>query len=167
MTTQKNNDEIGWNEPLPPPKEFELLPEGDAQFEVLKLERVRKDMGKLGTCNVAVLHLLVASYSGGDSQPMECNLPLHTKTVFKLYQFFAAIGQYTHGDVENGKPFTPNWAKVVGQQGNCVLKHRAWAGKDGKERKSPDIDVFLDESGRTRASDAPRKVGPASDNLAF
>lgn len=158
--------EIGWGDALPPPKEFELLPEGDAQFEVLKFERVRKEMGKLGTCNVGVLHLLVASFNGGEAQPVECNLPLHEKTVFKLYQFFAAIGQYTHGDVENGKPFVPNWGKVTGTTGNCVIKHRKWTGRDGKDKTGSEVDVFLDANGRTRASDPARTVGKA-DGLAF
>ena len=67
--------EIGWGDALPPPKEFELLPEGDAQFEVLKIERARKEMGKLGTCNVAVLRWLcgVATMPWGEpSQASSC-----------------------------------------------------------------------------------------------
>lgn len=163
MSEQKD---IGWGDALPPPKEFELLPEGDAQFEVLKIERARKEMGKLGTCNVAVLSLLVASFNGGDPAPVEVNLALHPKTVFKIYQFFAAIGQYNHGDVENGKPFTPNWSKVTGQSGNCVIKHRKWTGRDGKEKVGFDVDAFLDADGRTRAGDEKRTVGKA-DNLNF
>lgn len=156
--------EFGWNDALPPPREFELLPEGDAQFEVLKLERARKDMGKLGEVNVAIVTLLVASYAAGaEPQSVECNLPLSPKTVFKLYQFFASIGQYKHGDVESGKPFTPNWSKIVGKTGNCVVKHRTWKGRDGADRKGNEIDAFLDDQGRTRASDQPRTVGATEE----
>lgn len=162
-----SDKELGWNDALPPPQEFALLPEGDAQFEVLKLERARKTMGKLGEVNVGVVTLLVASYApGAESDTIECNLPLSPKTVFKLYQFFAAIGQYKHGDVESGKPFTPNWAKVVGCTGNCVIKHRKWTGRDGAEKTGHEVDAFLDAEGRTRASDDPRKVGPP-DQISF
>jgi len=156
-----DNETWNWDEPLPEPKEFEILPEGDAEFEVLKVDRARKEMGKLGTVNVAIVKLLVTSLvsKGADPKTVEENLPLSPKVVFKLYQFFASIGQYQHGDVENGKPFRPNWAKVAGATGLCVVKHRPWTGKDGVERKSEQIDTFLDEKGRTRASDKPRAVG--------
>lgn len=165
--------DFGWDEALPPPREFALLPEGDAKFEVLKLERVRKDMGKkLGTCNVAVLSLLVTSYIDPENPlPIEVNLPLSHLIVFKLYQFFAAIGQYTHGDVEAGKPFQPNWNEVVGSTGLCVVKHRPWKGRDGVERHDNDIEAYLDDQGRTRATDDPRVVGgqeaAGADNLQF
>jgi hypothetical protein len=160
MTTET----FDFNEPLPPPQDFANLPEGDAEFEVLKLDRARKEMGKLGTVNVAIVKLLVTSLAEKcDPQPVEVNLPLSPKVVFKLYQFFAAIGQYNHGDVESGKPFTPNWGKVVGSTGLCVVKLRAWKGKDGNERKSPEVDTFLDDKGRTRASDSPRAVGNAAN----
>jgi hypothetical protein len=159
------NETFDWKDSLPPPKEFDLLPEGDAEFEVLKLDRARKEMGKLGTVNVAIVKLLVTSMiAQTDPQPVEVNLPLSPKTVFKLYQFFAAIGQYKHGDVESGTPFTPNWSKVVGATGLCVVKHRPWKTKDGQERKGADIDVFLDEHGRTKASDKPRAVGKTESN---
>ncbi len=167
-----HNDGFDWNAELPPPKEFEILPEGDAEFEVLKLERARKEMGKLGTVNVAILTLMVKSQvdQKADSKTIETNLPLSPKTVFKLYQFFASIGQYTHGEVENGKPFTPNWAKIVGKGGYCVIKHHPWKDRNGKERFSEEVVAFLDSKGRQRASDQPREVGASAepaDNLKF
>lgn len=167
--SEEHNDGFDWNSELPPPKEFEILPEGDAEFEVLKLERARKEMGKLGTVNVAIVTLMVKSLVDpkADSKTITSNLPLSPKTVFKLYQFFASIGQYNHGDVENGKPFTPNWAKVAGKGGYCVIKHRPWKGKDGVERFSEEIDAYLDSKGRQRASDEPREVGAPQDNLKF
>lgn len=160
--------EIGWDDELPPPQEFKLLPEGDAKFEVLKLDRIRKEMGKLGMVHCGVVTLLVSSLVDPDiTETLEENLPLSQKTVFKLYQFFAAIGQYAHGDVEAGKPFKPNWGKVVGEQGYCVIEHHPWKGKDGAERKSPQVACYLDAQGRARASDEARVIEVAEDNLQF
>jgi hypothetical protein len=158
MTEAK--EEFGWSDALPPPQERQMLPVGDAEFEVLKMERARKEMGKLGMVNVAILNLMVKSLEDESiTSNVECLLPLSSKVVFKIYQFFASIGQYDHGDVENGKPFAPDWTKVVGSTGLCVIKHRAWKGKDGAERTSTEIDMFLDPKGRARASDKPRAVG--------
>lgn len=160
---------FGWNDELPPPQEYKTMPEGDAQFEVLKLVRARRDFGKLGTCNIADVTLRVASYADADNpQEIEVALALHPKMAFKHYQFFAAIGMYKHGDVEAGKPFRPDWPKIVGKVGLCTIKHREWKGKDGATRKSADVDLFLDDQGRSRASDKPRAVGaPAADNLTY
>jgi hypothetical protein len=167
--SEEHNDGFDWNAELPPPKEFELMPEGDAEFEVLKLERTRKEMGKLGTVNVAIVTLMVKSLVDpkADSKTIEDKLSLHPKTVFKLYQFFASIGQYNHGAVENGKPFTPNWAKIVGKGGYCVLEHNKWIGRDKKEHVNEQVSAYLDSKGRQRASDEPREVGAPQDNLKF
>lgn len=158
----ENTDTFDWNAPLPPPQERVTLPEGDAKFEVLDLKRERKEMGKLGTVNVAVVTLLVTSLVAPEaSDKMEENLPLSPSMVWKLYQFFASIGQYQHGDVEGGKPFTPNWGKVKASEGFCTIKMRDWTTKKGEARKSPQIDQFLDAQGRARASDEPRPIGDA------
>ena len=163
-----NEKEIGWDDELPPPEEKKLLPEGDAKFEVLKIERVRKEMGKLGTVNCGVVTLLVTSLVDPDcDETLEENLPLSQKTVFKLYQFFAAIGQYEHGDVENGKPFRPQWNKVVGEMGYCTIGHRSWDGKDGTRRTAAQVAAYLDAQGRSRASDQPRTVEVGGDDLQF
>jgi hypothetical protein len=152
--------EFGWNDALPPPQEKKVMPEGDAEWEVLKLERARKPMGKLGTVNTAVLTLLVTSLEDPTcSEKMEENLPLAPSMSWKLYQFFASAGQYAHGDVEKGKPFTPNWGKVEGATGLCTIVHREWERKDKTKAKSPQIGAYLDDKGRSRASDEPRAVG--------
>jgi len=160
MTEAK--EEFGWNDALPPPKERQILPVGDAEFEVLKMDRARKELGKLGMVNVAVLSLMIKSLEDDSiTETVECLLPLSSKVAFKLYQFFASIGQYNHGDVENGKPFAPNWSKVVGSTGLCTIKHRAWKGRDGADRTSAEVDLYLDAKGRARLSDKPRAVGVA------
>lgn len=163
MTEEK---ELGWDDALPPPQAFELLPEGDAEFEVLGIQRGRKEMGKLGICNVATATLLVAPYNPGKQQRMDVNLPLHATVVFKTYQFFASIGLYQHGDAESGKELRPDWTNAIGKTGLCVIKHRTFKKKSDPEGtatgRSHEVDCFLDEKGRSRMSDKPRAVGPTA-----
>lgn len=159
MTEEK---EYGFDEALPPIQEKKVMPEGDAEFEVLKFERARKAMGKLGTINTGVVTLLVKSLVDPEcTETFDENLPLAPSMAWKVYQFFASIGQYKHGDVESGKPFVPNWAKVAGATGLCTIKHREWERKDKTKAVSPQIGVYLDERGRSRVSDEPRAVGQA------
>lgn len=161
MTDEK---EYGFEDAMPPIQEKKILPVGDAEFEVLKFERARKPMGKLGTINTGVVTLLVRSLVDPDcTEKLEENLPLAPSMAWKVYQFFASIGQYKHGDVEAGKPFTPNWAKVEGATGLCTIQHREWERKDKTKAMSPQIGAYLDDQGRSRASDEPRAVGPQSE----
>jgi len=140
----KDPDQLGWDDAIEEGEGFVVLPEGPASFEVLKLDRARKEMGKLGTCNVGVAKLLITHTESGETATKDVNLPLHRKVQFKLYQFFTAIGQRKHGDEG---PFVPNWAKVVGGTGLCELSHRTWAGKDGKEHLDFDVEKFLEPGG--------------------
>lgn len=150
------SDNMGWNDALPPMEQHGLPVKGDAQFEVLSFRKAREDVKDCGECNVAVLTLLVAPFAHGAKQEkVEDKLVLHKKWAWKLYQFFASIGQYKHGDVDNGKPCTPDWNKVVGSSGNCVVEHTP-GRKEGQF--FPRL-VYLDENGRSRASDQPREVG--------
>ena len=147
MTTDKGNpDELGWDDEIEPGGEFKILPEGLAQFEVLKFDRARKEKGKLGTCNVAALKMVFTHQETGETATKDVELPLHRMLQFRLYQFFTAIGQRKHGD---DGPFAPNWAKVVGETGYCEIKHRSWTGQDGKERTDYEPDKFLSEEEAT------------------
>ena len=139
--TEKNTEVFGWDDPIEKGAEFPVLPEGTATFEVLKIERARKEMGKLGTCNVALLTLLVTSDENGETATFIENLPLHRKTQFKLFQFFSSIGMRQHG---NDAPFVPNWGKVSGTTGSCKIGIREWKGKDGETHKSNEVVKYLD-----------------------
>lgn len=158
MSENKGNpDELGWDDEIEPGDGFQVLPEGLAQFEVLKFDRSRREMGKLGMINVAILRLMLTSSESGETATREVKLPLHRKVQFKLYQFFTAIGQRKHG--QDG-PFAPDWTKVVGSTGFCEIKHRRWTGKDGKERIDDEPEKFLSEEEAAGAT-------PGGDNLKF
>ncbi len=156
---KRDPDHLDWDSPIEPGNAFVVLPEGLAEFEVLKFAPVRKEMGKLGVCNVAVVTLLLKSAVDGTEDTKDVNLPLHRKMQFKLYQFFTAIGQRKHGDEE---AFVPNWKAVEGETGKCMIKHRAWTGRDGKERTDYDVEAFLTEE-EASAPAGDRKF----DNLPF
>ncbi|NCC51354.1 MAG: DUF669 domain-containing protein [Spartobacteria bacterium] len=151
------NEAFGWDDEVEEGSGFVLLPEGPARFTVTKFERARKAMGKLGTCNVAMLTLECTSEDTGDKATVTCNLPLHRVVQFKIFQFFTAIGQRKHGD----GAFVPNWAEVPGASGRCEISTREWVGKDGAKKESNDVSKFLE--GPSAAGD----VGDDDDELEF
>lgn len=159
--SEKNKDAFGWGDDLPPPSMFTKLDEGDYKFEVKSLTKARGEVKNLGcTVDIARVTILVVPFGDTEADPVErdIELPLHRKYAWKHYQFFAAIGQYTHGDVEAGKAFRPNWAKIEGRAGWLNVTH-----KPGKQEGKTFEEInFLDENGRTRASDPERKVGKKS-----
>ena len=109
-----------------------LLPEGEAIFTVVKLDRTRKDFGKFGTINVAVVKLMASTLVEGSDAAAEITvqLGLHHDLDWKITQFFTALGQRKHGDEGN---FVPSWGKIVGQTGRCKITHRTYAKKDDKD----------------------------------
>ena len=139
--TKTNPDELGWDDAIEPTV-YTVLPEGPGTFEVLDFSRTRKEKGKLGECNVAVLKLLVEHTESGETATFEEEIPLHKKLAFLILQFFTAIGQREHG--EEG-PFTPNWAKgkIVGASGCCVIGVRTWKKRDGSDASQNEIKTWL------------------------
>lgn len=169
MSEKENNGGFGWDDKIDPQQaERKLLPEGEAIFTVLKLERQRKEFGKYGVQNVAVVTLLVASLvagSEGQEDELQVQLPLVVDLKWKLVQFCTAIGQRKHGETAL---FAPNYAKMEGEMGRCLIEHRPYISK--KERKAAedekreprpfmvaDIAKFL----------APADAADATDNLNF
>ena len=148
-----NPDAMDWDDEIEPGEGFTVLPEGLAQFEVLRFDKAYKEKGKLGMVHVAVLKMLFTHKETGETGTKDVELPLHRKLQFRLYQFFTAIGQREHGD---DGPFAPNWGRVVGELGCCMIKHRTWTGQDGKERTDYEPDKFLspDEVNKEQDGDA-------------
>jgi hypothetical protein len=154
MATEANGG-FGWDDKIDPTeKERVLLPEGVAMFGVIKLERTRGNFSDCGTVNIAKLTLSVTSLVDGapeGPEEIQINLPLVTKMKWKMVQFFTSIGQRKHGDAGE---FQPNWAKVEGETGGCIVAHRDWKKKDGSTIKVNDIAKFT-------------STEEAADNLTF
>lgn len=133
------NDSFDWDDPIDPNEsETVLLPDGPAKFVVIELKRARRDCGKFGTQNVADLKLMVRSENGDESE-IEDGLILCKAMKWKMVQFFTAIGQRNHGD--KGE-FAPNWAKVEGSTGDCIVGHRTFKRRDNTDGSANTISEY-------------------------
>lgn len=161
-TETRNTGAYGWNDEVDTTStgERELLPEGEACFSVVKLERARKEYGKFGTINVAVLTLACSTMVEGSDAKAEIKvqLGLHHDLDWKITQFFTSIGQRKHGD--EGK-FVPNWAQVESSLGRCRIEHRKFAKKSDKPGEKTGITNEIVEFL------APEADKPEEDNLRF
>ena len=139
--SEKSKDGFGWDDKIDPTQSTRvLLPAGPAVFNVMELKRERKEFGKYGVQNIAVVELMVSTMEAGyDAQEMTVNLPLINDLKWKITNFFTSIGQRKHGDAGE---FTPNWAKVVGATGSCVLEHRDYENKRKEKVKICDVKEF-------------------------
>lgn len=115
---------------------FEVLPEGEYEFTVVKFERQRHaGSDKLPSCPKAVLTLDMKGAEGRGQ--VTHNLFLHTKTQGLLSAFFVSIGQGNVGD-----KIKLDWGKVPGATGRAKVTIRKFTKKDGSEGESNDV-TFL------------------------
>ena len=111
---------------------FEVLPEGEYEFTVVKFERQRHaGSDKLPSCPKAVLTLDMKGAEGRGQ--VTHNLFLHTKTQGLLSAFFVSIGQGNVGDT-----IKLDWGKVPGATGRAKVTIRKFTKKDGSEGESND-----------------------------
>ena len=131
--------ELGWEDSIEHDgPDFEVLPEGDYDFEITGLERGRHPGSeKLPPCNKAIVSIKVKGEKGQTT--IKHQLFLHTKTEGLLCAFFIGIGTRKHGE-----KFTMNWPKVVGSKGRCKVYVDKWTNKDGKELTSNKISKFYE-----------------------
>jgi len=134
-----NERELGWEDEIENDSpDFEVLQEGDYDFEIVGFERGRhQGSDKLPPCNKAVLEVKLISGSGKTT--IKHNLFLHTKTEGMLCAFFISIGQRKHGE-----RVTMNWNKVVGSTGKCKIGVRKWKNDKGEELKFNQIIKFYE-----------------------
>ena len=118
--------EIGWDDTITQDaEEFHLVPAGDYQFIVEKFERGRfAGSSKMPPCNMAKLTIKLFD-NVGNITVINHNLMLHTKTEWKLSEFFTAIGQK-----KRGQPLRPDWNRVVGSSGICKVIVKNYNGND-------------------------------------
>lgn len=165
---------FGWNDTVEVPETgFELLPVGPAVFQITKLDRQRKEYGKFGVCNVAVLTFLCSPVEGEGSAEVQSQFALVKALGWKIVKLATACGFRQSGD---GNEIDPRWwGMFEGATGRCEIGHRTFTGKkDGKERKVNEIVDFLapasaaDDSGRLRRDDAAEPASEGDyDNLPF
>lgn len=154
-----NHEGFGWNEKVDVSEiSATLLPEGPAVFQITNLDRQRKEFGRFGTCNVAVMTFLCSPEEGEGSAEIDSQFALVVPLGWKIVQLATACGFRKHGE---GNEIDPRWwGKFEGATGRCMIGHRTYKGKkDGKERTANDITEFL------AAEDAAAPVNP--DNIPF
>lgn len=143
------NDEIS-NEGI----EFIVLPEGIYDFKVQKYERARYNgNANIPPCNQVTVFLEIHS-TVGDTVVKE-NLYLHTKTEWKLCEFFNCIGQK-----EKGKPVRMNWQLVTGATGRAEIEINKYVDKNGKERTNNRVKKFLPKEHQILNNSTPPQYNP-------
>ena len=148
------NGEIGWDGAIEHDSEFQLLPEGDYNFRIVKFERGRHSgSDKLPACNKAILTIELSN--GSMKSTIEHNLFLHSKCEGLLCEFFTAIGQRKHGE-----RLIPKWDQVIGATGTCKVSIREWeSSRDGRKMQSNDIKRFY-EKGHAISAPQPSAAAP-------
>lgn len=154
MSEYMNNEgyELGWdsqieNEGTP----FVVAEPGDYNFTVVNMERARfNGSAKMPPCNQAKLTLRMAMPDGSICD-VKHNLFLHTKTEWKLSEFFLSIGQK-----QKGQKLVPNWNNLIGATGRCKVTKRSFKNKDGRDMETNDIERFYEPE--QHGSDLPYTV---------
>ncbi|HWR19076.1 MAG TPA: DUF669 domain-containing protein [Clostridia bacterium] len=123
--------EFGWDDPIENDgPEYEVLPAGDYDFEVVNFERARHPgSDKLPPCNKAIVHIKITAQDGR-STTIKHNLFLHSITEGMLCSFFSAIGQR-----KKGERATMNWNAVMRSRGRCKIGVKVYEGKEYNEIK--------------------------------
>lgn len=114
---------LNWDSQIQNDSQFTLLPEGPYPFTVKTFERAyHNGSDKIPACPKAVVTLEVDGGSLGTVELRE-NLFLHSRSEWKLCEFFTAIGQRQHGEQHQ-----PNWQALPGARGMCELGQRTYNG---------------------------------------
>lgn len=109
-------------------KEFIILPEGDYNFTINKVERSRTNgSDKLPPCNMVKVSLGITSSEG--NVVIIHNLVLHSKVEWKLSEFFESLGVK-----KKGQPLRMRW-DIVGLSGRCKVGIKFYNGNKYNEIK--------------------------------
>jgi len=136
MENNNVQKELGWEDSIQQDNEFQLLPEGWYNFEVLSFERARHNgSAKLPPCNKAILKLRI--WSEVAEGTIMHNLFLHSSMEGMLCAFFTAVSLRKHGERIN-----MDWSQVIGSIGRCKVGVREWINDKGEKRQSNQITQF-------------------------
>ena len=134
-----NGYELSWDAEIENEgSEFVVAEPGDYDFTVVNFERARfQGSTKMPPCNQAKLTIRL-DMPGGETCEIKHNLFLHSKTEWKLCEFFTSIGQR-----QSGQRVAMNWNAVIGSRGRCKVSKRSFeSNKDKKILWANDIDKF-------------------------
>ena len=169
-----SHEGFNWTDTVEVPETgFELLPEGLAVFQITKLDRQRKEFGKFGVCNVAVVTFLCSPVAGEGSAEVQSQFALVKTLGWKIVKLATACGLRRSGDCSEIDPRW--WGQFEGATGRCEIGRRTFTDKKNRERKVNDIVDFLPmdpeaEQSTPRGESAPPDEAGATgefDNLPF
>lgn len=111
--------------------EFTLLPDGDYDFTIKKVERARHGgSDKIPPCNMAKITFII--WGAEDKTEITENFYLCNKFEWKLSALFLAIGMKKHGE-----PLKMNWNAVPESKGKCRVCIDTYYKKDDDRTKPP------------------------------
>ena len=130
---------LGWDSAIEDDGQgFILLPEVDYDFTVTGFERGQHGgSAKVPACPKALLTLSVDTPSG--VAQVKTSLLLYKTVEWKLSSFFRSIGQKKHGE-----RLVMDWNAVLGSSGRAHIVQREFTGNDGTQKKTNDVDYFID-----------------------
>ncbi len=136
----KNDGVMGWEDDLENDGVVNsILPEGDYNFQITKLERGRfPGSAKIPACNKATITMQVVA-SPTETAYCTTDLILHKSLEWKLSSFFRCIGQKKHGE-----RIKMDWDKVEGSFGRAHFKPREYTNNEGKTRQANNVDYYID-----------------------
>lgn len=145
---------LGWDSQISQESSFILLEAGNYAFTVEKMERSTFNPSPSSSIRdaspMAELELKIDSPQG--TAIVFENLILHTKTEWKLSEFFTAIGQK-----KSGVPFTPDWSGVIGATGYCKISQNNYTNKNGDNKTNNRVERFLTpEDGQSKVNSQPQ-----------
>jgi hypothetical protein len=102
---------------------YELPPEGDYDFTVVRIERARHEQkpgGVIPDCPKAIVFLRLEGYR---TYTVKHALLLHERVKWRLANFFAAVGMVRDGGI------VAKWDELPGATGRCRISHRSVSGR--------------------------------------
>jgi len=129
--------EYGWeDEIVNEGGDYVLLPEGDYEYTVEKVDRARHaGSEKVPPCNMAKVTFTI--WGAEDKIEITENFFLCNKFEWKLSALFLSLGMKKHGE-----PLKMNWTAVPGSKGKCRVYIDNYKKKDGSDGQSNKIKKF-------------------------
>lgn len=141
MANMEIEREFRWDDTIKNDSTFELVPDGEYDFEIKGFERGRHNgSDKMPACPKATV--LIRVDNGKNATTLRHNLFLHSKTEGLLCAYFAACGMR-----KKGEPLRMNFEGSVGRRGKCVVGTRNWTGNNKQAMQSNEIEKFIMPAG--------------------